>query len=151
MDISFRKAVIQDAETLADIYNSSFYADYLRFGQCPGYGKTTEGMKESIEKCPKYVICCSEKAIGAISIKRIKDREYYIGCLCIIPEYQGKGIGTIAFKYICSLYDDWKVISLDTPLEKKENIMFYTKKCGMKIRNIHKGVNVEIAELCIER
>lgn len=29
--------------------------------------------------------------------------------------------------------------------------MFYTKKCGMKIRNIHKVVNVEIAELCIER
>ncbi|NLL94114.1 MAG: GNAT family N-acetyltransferase [Clostridiales bacterium] len=26
--------------------------------------------------------------------------EYYIGCLCVIPSYQKKGIGTQAIKYI---------------------------------------------------
>lgn len=37
MDISFRETKLEDAEVVAEIYNQSFYADYLRFGQCPDY------------------------------------------------------------------------------------------------------------------
>ena len=35
---------------ITDIYNASFYDDYVRYGSCPGYGQTKEMMEESISK-----------------------------------------------------------------------------------------------------
>ena len=38
-----------DAKLLADIYNEAFYSDYnIRFGECPGYGKTRETMEQQL-------------------------------------------------------------------------------------------------------
>ncbi|WP_373218412.1 hypothetical protein [Ruminococcus sp. 5_1_39BFAA] len=51
MELSYRKAVKDDANLLIDIYNSSFYDDYVRYGECPAYGKTKEGMEFYTEKC----------------------------------------------------------------------------------------------------
>ena len=46
MRITFQQASTDDAGLLVDIYNASFFDDYLRFGACPGYGKTIEmGLK----------------------------------------------------------------------------------------------------------
>ena len=45
MEIEFRKAKTADAEVLIDIYNSAFYSDYLRYGECPAYGRTREVME----------------------------------------------------------------------------------------------------------
>ena len=42
MQIEYRKADIADAELLIDIYNASFYSDFIRYGECPAYGKTKE-------------------------------------------------------------------------------------------------------------
>ena len=42
MGIEYRQAVIDDAELLINIYNASFYDDYVRYGSCPGYGQTKE-------------------------------------------------------------------------------------------------------------
>ena len=38
MKIEYRKADIADAELLIDIYNSAFYSDYIKYGECPAYG-----------------------------------------------------------------------------------------------------------------
>ncbi len=56
MRIEYRVAAIEDAELLIKIYNASFYDDHLRYGSCPGYGKTKEMMEESIGRYPKYII-----------------------------------------------------------------------------------------------
>lgn len=37
------------------------------------------------------------------------NRVYEVGCLCVVPEYQGKGIGTQAIRFIKSYYEDWKL------------------------------------------
>ena len=58
MMISFRQAAMDDAGLLVDIYNASFFSDYLRFGACPGYGKTIEMMEESIRLYPKHIPLC---------------------------------------------------------------------------------------------
>lgn len=58
MVINFKQATIEDAALLVNIYNASFYSDYMRFGECPGYGKTIEMMEESIRKYPKHIILC---------------------------------------------------------------------------------------------
>lgn len=54
MKIEFRKANKEDAERLIDIYNAESYADYIRYGECPGHGKSREMMERSIIEYPKF-------------------------------------------------------------------------------------------------
>ena len=145
MNIEYRWAEIEDAEMLVEIYNASFYDDYIRYGECPGYGKTVENMKQSIRNCPKHIILCDSKPVGVISCKMMKKGVYEVGCLCVIPKFQGRGIGTKAFDFVKSYYDEWEKFTLITPLDKSENIKFYTERCGFDIEstemdgNIYKG------------
>ena len=48
MKLEFRKASLANAEQLIEIYNASFYDDYIKYGECPAYGKTKEVMEKSI-------------------------------------------------------------------------------------------------------
>ena len=70
MTIEYRPAVIEDAEMLVNIYNASFYDDYMRFGSCPGYGNTKEMMEESILQHPKHIM---EKAFF-VKEKNLRNR-----------------------------------------------------------------------------
>ena len=151
MTIEYRKAVSEDAEILVNIYDAAFYSDYMRYGACPGYGRTVEMMKESIREYPKYIILCDNKPVGCVSCKMQKMGVYEITCLCIIPEYQGKGLGTKAVKFVKELYDDWEKLTLVTPLDKKENVKFYTEKCGFRIVSLETDGNVELARFVTER
>lgn len=151
MTIEYRKAVSEDAEILVNIYDAAFYSDYMRYGACPGYGRTVEMMKESIREYPKYIILCDNKPVGCVSCKMQEMGVYEITCLCIIPEYQGKGLGTKAVQFVKELYDDWEKLTLVTPLDKKENVKFYTEKCGFHIVSIETDGNVELARFVTER
>ena len=151
MKLDFRQAIMDDAGLLVDIYNASFFSDYQRFGTCPGYGKTIEMMEESIRLYPKHIILCDNKPVGCISCYSNAPQEYEIGCLCVIPEYQGKGIGTQAVQFVKNYYDDWKRLTLVTPLYKRENVRFYTEKCGFQIAGTEKDGNVELARFLMER
>ena len=136
---------------LIDIYNEAFYDDYLRYGECPAYGRTKEKMELSILNYPKFIVVKDDEPIGVISFENKGEGQYYIGCLCIIPKYQGMGIGTQVFKYMLSICIDWKRITLITPADKEENIKFYTKKCGFKIGSTIMDGNVEVVEFYMER
>lgn len=151
MLVSYRKAVKEDAALMADIYNSAFYEDYVRYGECPGYGRTKEEMESSIMTSPKYVIMSDGIPVGAISVKNRGDGDYYIGCLCVIPAYQGMGIGTQAMRYILSICPDWKKFTLVTPADKEKNIKFYTQKCGFRIGERELDGKVEVVNLYLER
>ena len=151
MTIEYRKAETEDAEMLINIYNASFYSDYRRFGKCPGYGKTIEMMEASIRDYPKYIILCDQKPIGCVSCKMLEMQVYEITCLCIVPAYQGKGIGTQAVRFVKALYEDWEKITLVTPFKKKENVKFYTEKCGFHIVSTETDGNVELARFVAER
>ena len=75
MKIEYRKAAIEDAEVLINIYNAAYYDDYIRYGYCPGYGITKEGMEESIRVFNKYIIMCDNMPVGCVSSKQWK-QEY---------------------------------------------------------------------------
>jgi ribosomal protein S18 acetylase RimI-like enzyme len=151
MDLRYVKAEKKDADLLINIYNAAFYDDYVKYGECPAYGKTKEKMEASIEKFPKLIIFSEDYPIGAISVVDRGDGEYYLGCLCIIPEYQGKGIGTLAFHYMLDSYCNWKKITLVTPADKEENIKFYTEKCGFIVNGTEMDGNVKVAHFLLER
>lgn len=106
MKIEYRQATLKDAELLLQIYNASYFSDYLKYGECPGYGKTKEMMEESIIKYPEFVILCNGEAVGCISCKELEKNVYEIGNLCIIPEFQGKGLGTLAIQFVKTFYKD---------------------------------------------
>ena len=151
MSLKYIKAKKEDANMLIEIYNASFYDDYIKYGECPGYGKTKENMESSIEKFPKLIIYCDDIPVGVISVENRGKGEYYLGCLCVIPRYQNKGIGTQAVKYMLSYYADWRKITLITPADKEENINFYTKKCGFTIDGTDMNGNVKVVNLLMKR
>ena len=151
MKIEFRKADLADAELLIDIYNSSFYNDHIKYGECPAYGKTIEMMRRSIADFPKFLILCDEKAVGCISCKELQKGIYEVGCLCVVPEFQRKGIGTSAMEFVKSYYTDWNKFTLVTPADKSENVLFYIEKCGFYIQSLEMDGNVEVARFILER
>ena len=151
MKLTYRKAVKDDANLLIEIYNASFYDDYVLYGECPAYGQTKEQMEQSIEDFTKYIVLNDNIPVGALSLKDNGDGHYYLGCLCVIPEYQGLGIGTKAFQYMLSVCPDWKEITLVTPADKTQNVKFYTEKCGFNIgENVMDG-KVEVVNFYMNR
>ena len=151
MKIEYRKADIADAELLIDIYNSAFYGDYMKYGECPAYEKTKEMMEKSIINYPKFIILFHNKPVGCVSCKQVEAGIYEVGCLCVVPEYQGKGIGTQAIQFVTSYYKDWNKITLITPIDKKKNIKFYTEKCGFDIVSTEVDGNVKVARFVLEK
>ena len=133
MDIQIKAATIEDAQVLVDIYNKAFYEDYVKYGECPGYGKSVSDMEKSIKETLKYIAYVGENPVGAISVLKKDDGLYYLGALCVIPEYQRKGIGQELLEFFKDQNKDWKKIELVTPADKEKNINFYTKKCGFEI------------------
>lgn len=151
MNIKYRKADRNDAGLLIEIYNASFLTDYIKYGECPAYGRSKEAMEESIEKYPKLIIYSDDIPIGVISVENKGNGEYYLGCLCVIPEYQGKGFGALAVKYMLEYYSDWNTVTLRTPADKEENISFYTKKCGFSIVGTEMDGNVKVVRFLLNR
>lgn len=151
MNIRFRKAESTDAEVLIAIYNSAFYSDYIKYGECPAYGRTAEMMRRSIADYPKFVILCDEKPVGCVSCRALQQGVYEVGCLCVIPAFQGQGIGTSAMEFVKSYYTDWKQFTLVTPADKSENVAFYTKKCGFAIQSAEMDGAVKVIRFILER
>ena len=151
MKIEFRKADTRDAELLIDIYNAAFFSDYIRYGTCPAYGKTKEMMEQSITDYPKFLIMYNNRPVGSVSCKEKENGIYEIGCLCVIPVCQSKGIGTAAMEFIKTQYQDWKMITLVTPADKTENVRFYTEKCGFDIQSIEMDGSVKVDRFVLER
>lgn len=64
--------------------------------------------KESMEKTfdRTYIIMFNDKRICFYQGQVVNERTYYIENICIIPEYQGKGIGTEILKSVINEYSD---------------------------------------------
>ena len=50
-----------------------------------------------------------------------------------------------------SLCPDWQRITLFTPVDKKENLNFYTQKCGFAKGNIRMDQEIEVVEFYMNR
>lgn len=132
MDIKFERAAIGDIDKLIDIRSQSYYQDYIQYGECPGYNMSKENMTNSILNRISYKIICDNQVVGNICIRDNEDSTYYIGTLCVIPDYQNKGIGQEAIKFIENEFPDATSWRLQTPADKERNHYFY-KKMGYSI------------------
>ena len=125
MEITFERACEADAEQLTETRSQSFYADYVRFGECPGYHIPPEEMRKYIRESQVYKIFADGRFAGDISVRKIGEGEYRIGCLAVVPEYQRRGIGKTAVAFAESLFPDARRFHLDTPVQNEGNCRFY--------------------------
>nr|MDD6335568.1 GNAT family N-acetyltransferase [bacterium] len=146
-NITYRFAQRQDAELLIQIYNAAFYCDFLRYGHCPAYGRGKAQMEASIQRYPKAILLYEGKPVGVLSAQDRGNGMIYLGCLCVLPAYQGKGIGTQAIAKLEQLYPNWRQIELITPADKQQNLDFYIKKCGFTLAGQEKDGPVCVAKL----
>ena len=133
MELIYKNADVKDAKTLVSIYDSAFYDDYILYGECPAYGRSVENMEQSVIEFPKVIAYDQGKAVGVISYKPEGAGKYYIGCLAVKKEEQGKGIGTALMRHFLDEHPDWNEITLVTPCDKEQNIRFYTERFGFDI------------------
>lgn len=129
----YKYADTSDADVLIEIYNSAFHDDFIRYGECPAYGRSMEDMEQSIQDFPKIIAYEQDKAIGVISYKQEAPGKYYIGCLAVIKDMQGCGIGTQLMNHFMSEHPDWNELTLVTPKDNERNIKFYTGRFGFDI------------------
>jgi ribosomal protein S18 acetylase RimI-like enzyme len=144
MELFYKNADINDAETLIDIYDSAFYDDYILYGECPAYGRSVENMEQSVIEFPKVIAYDQGKAVGVISYKPEGAGKYYIGCLAVKKEEQGKGIGTALMRHFLDEHPDWNEITLVTPCDKEQNIRFYTERFGFDITGEENDGHVKV-------
>ena len=100
--LEYKCADKSDADILIEIYNSAFYDDFIRYGQCQAYGRSRENMEQSVQDYPKIIAYDEGKPVGVISYKAEGPGKYYIGCLAVIKEEQGHGTGTLLLKHFMS-------------------------------------------------
>ena len=108
-------------------------------------------MEESIMRHPKHILLCDKKPVGCISYTRLIRGEYEVACLCIVPDFQGKGTGTQAIRFLKTFLKDWEKLTLVTPIDKKQNEKFYTEKCGFHIESTEKDDSAELARFVLIR
>ena len=99
----------------------------------PGFGRSKESMEQSIREYPKVIAYDDGKPVGVISYKPEAPGKYYIGCLAVIKEAQGRGIGTALMKHFMDEHSDWSELTLVTPKDNERNIRFYTGRFGFDI------------------
>ena len=150
-ELCFRPAEEKDVPLLTDLYDRAFLEDFRRYGQCPGYGRSQEQMRDSLRRVPKQILLFGGVPVGALSYERRDDGSVYLGCLCIVPEMQGRGLGTRAFAHMLEECPEVHRFELVTPADKAQNIAFYTRKCGCRITGYGQGDNVTVALLTLTR
>ncbi len=144
MKIEFARATLNDVNNLIEVQSESFYADYLEYGKCPGYNRSRESMAASVTNRLTYKILCDGKIVGDIIVADKGDNNYFLGCICVIPKLQNKGIGKAGMDFLEKQFPDAVHWSLETPSDKVENHYFY-KKHGFDITKEYMDGNVKIA------
>lgn len=128
MDLKLQRVVEEDAQSIVNARNQSFYDDYVRFGECPGYHITLKEMRETIRRADVYRILVDGIMVGDVSVHHpSEDGSRWIGCLEIIPEHQNRGIGSETLRAVFAHYPETKKWELETPIQNKRNCHFYEK------------------------
>ena len=139
-ELCFRPAEEKDVPLLTDLYDRAFLEDFQRYGQCPGYGRSQEQMRDSLRRVPKQILLFGGVPVGVLFYERRDDGSVYLGCLC-----------TRAFAHMLEECPEAHRFELVTPADKAQNIAFYTRKCGCRITGYGQGDNVTVALLTLTR
>ncbi len=142
MGLSIEAFTESDVAKLSGIMKRAFDEDTrihlgLDSGGPPGYDNG-DFLREWYlhEDVTAYTISSDGKLIGAMALWINENKEHYLGNIFLDPDYQGKGVGTIVWKYLEHKYHDAVKWETDTAAFSKRNHVFYVNKCGFHIVEI---------------
>lgn len=144
----FERVWEEDAAELIEVMDLSFYDDYVRFGECPGYHVPLEEMVQRIHRSIMFKILVDKRIIGNISVRPMEEGRYWLGCLAVIPEFQNRGIGSEAIRFLEKQFPDAVSWGLDTPVQKEGNCDFYEKMgyIGIEEKVISEKLTIRVYE-----
>lgn len=107
-DITLRKYTNNDSRFVYEVKKNA-YKKYVE--EC--FGRQVEEAQQKYfknfinqEREFAYIIQYDNKDIGFYNGRVLENGNYEVGNICIIPEYQGRGIGTHLLKNILEKYSD---------------------------------------------
>lgn len=136
MSVLFQRAEKHDVASLVTVAIAAFHHDSILYpeikvGGPPGYDSPTV-MHQKIVEDECYKIVEGERIIGGIVIFVNGNGYCHLDLIFISPEYQNRGIGTQAMRFIENTYPATRW-TLDTPTWSIRNIHFYEKLGYVKV------------------
>jgi ribosomal protein S18 acetylase RimI-like enzyme len=91
--------------------------------------ESVESIKEKIDKAntTAYIFQLDNANVGWVRVTELEDNTCKISCLCVLPEYQNKGVAQEALKIIEKNHSKALKWILDTIHEEKRNCYLYEK------------------------
>lgn len=139
--IHFLQVTKEDAKSLVEAQQSAFYVDVRICGEGPPGYDSIERQIEIMNSHIYYKILDDDKIVGGFYIYRINAGHYELVRIFIEPSYQGKGIGSMALRYIEESLSDLEVLELEASDFRKDNHMFYLNRGYTKIGEIKYSKN----------
>lgn len=129
--VRFERAAPQDAAALTAVQVRTFNDDTRRFagqaaGGPPGYDSVRWQVK-MMNYGDYYKILHGENIIGGIIVYRMGAVHYEVGRIWIDPEYQNRGIGSLALRFIEDSFPAVQRWTLDSPAWAVRSQHFYQK------------------------
>ncbi|MHA2297852.1 MAG: GNAT family N-acetyltransferase [Candidatus Hodarchaeales archaeon] len=143
MDLKFEEATEMDIPELTGIMKKAFDDDArlhlgIPEGGPPGYdnGEFFRQWMLSYEESHGYKVITGDKIIGYFLVWIYEHGENRLGTIFMDPDYQNRGIGSRAMRFIFDSWSDAKSWILDTPNWATRNHYFYEKHGFKKIREV---------------
>jgi len=131
--------VEEDLAELTVVMTRAFDDDTRRFagqerGGPPGYdnGDFFRNWLFGQDITAGYKFLVGDRIVGAAIVWNHADGNNVLGAFFIDPDFQGRGIGTSAWRYLESLHAGVKSWTLDTPVWATRSRTFYERKCGFR-------------------
>ncbi len=83
-----------------------------------------------------YIFKLKDVNVGWVRVTELAEMTYKISALCVLPEYQNRGIAQEALKQIESYYPKAQKWILDTILQEKGNCHLYEKLGYKKVGDL---------------
>lgn len=148
MELSFVRMQRKDAQTVKRVRDAAFYEDFLRYGVCPGYGKSVAHFANAVGEphAYRYLIWAQGEAVGSIGVQEMGEGRYFLSCLCVVPQWEHQGVGRAALHFLDREFPDAVHWALETPADKVRNHRFYAGH-GYKITQYLRDGTVDIVRM----
>lgn len=131
--IYFERTTVEDAEDIMKIKIRAFGDDVRLYGYGPPGYDSMENLLKNITNGIHYKMVDENRIIGGMCLFDMGYGHFHLGGIYIDPNYQNKGIGAKAIKFLFSEYENIKKWSLDTPYLSFRNHHFYEKLGFVKV------------------
>ena len=136
-----------DFDILRDIGHQAFEEDKLAYGQGPDIYENPDFLRPLLaEDGVVRKLMAGDTPIGLTVTFMRTPTSCWLGCLCLLPTWQGRGLGGQALRLLEAAYPDVCQWALDTPAANPRNRHFY-EKAGY--REIERNMTDEGLELVV--